>query len=206
MICIDLETGGLSLNDDILSVSARLLNKNGTPTDIVFSSYIQPTKKPDREALLINNITEEKLVAAPKKKDVVEKLFEWQFKLSEGKQSTPVGHNYCAFDCPRYQLLLGDNLYKKLYHYHAIDTMVIAKNLQQAGFSAFRSVSLKYLVGLFKLQVPEGQSRHNADVDTYMTAFVLNRLLRIVYPSIWTRLIRVVKPQYLGVPFNKDVD
>jgi len=203
MICIDLETGGLGLNDDILSISARLLNKDGTPTDTVFSSYVKPTKKPSKEALLINNINEEQLAAAPTRKQVAEEYFEWQFKLAEGKQSTPVGHNYCSFDSPRLNLFLTEEAYKKLFHYHAVDTMVIAKNLSIAGYNQFKSVSLKNLIELFGLKVPEGHSRHNADVDTYMTGFVLNKLFTIVYPNIWTRLIRVLNPQYLGVPVNR---
>lgn len=204
LISIDIETGGLGLDDDILSFCARMLKPDGSPTDIFFYRLVRPTKKPSKDALLINNLDEKFLREAPEKKEVVEQFHDWLFKLSEGKQSTPVGHNYAIFDGPRVQKFLTNEIYKKLLHYHPIDTMVLAKGLVQAGILDVRSVSLKGLIDYFCLSVSGDKKRHTADVDTYMTGLVLNRLLKITYPSLTTRIIRVFNPKYLGGKINKD--
>lgn len=206
LISIDIETGGLNLNDDILSFCARVLKPDGSPTDIMFYRNIRPTKKPNKEALLINGLDEKTLKKAPKKQTVVQEFYEWLFQISEGKQSIPVGHNYGIFDGPRVQKLLAEEKYKKLFHYHPIDTMLIAKALVHAGILDARSVSLKGLIDYFCLKVPGNKKRHAADVDTYMTGLVLNKLLKVINPSLLTRIIRVFNPKYLGVKVNKEAN
>lgn len=206
LISIDIETGGLDLDADILSFCARVLKPDGSPTSTMFYRHIRPTKKPNKEALLINRLDYSALKKAPKKQQVVKEFHEWLFTLSEGKQSTPVGHNYAGFDGPRIQKFLPFDMYKKLFHYHAIDTMVLAKALVQAGILDVRSVSLKGLIEYFCLKVPGDKNRHAADVDTYMTGLVLNRLLKVTYPDVITRIIRVFNPKYLGVEINKDIN
>jgi DNA polymerase III epsilon subunit-like protein len=197
LACVDLETNGLTLQEDTLAISVRLLNMDGTPTDVEFYSLIHTDQPLNTEATSVNGITKEQLSEAPKKEEVVESLRIWWIKNCFGVPTCPIGHNYLGYDKPRMELLLGDSLYSKIFHYHAMDSMVIARAMQHSGLLPVESCSLKILCEFFGITTDKPY--HNASTDTYMCGMVYHHLLRILNPDFKTRLIRVFNPKYLGV-------
>jgi DNA polymerase III epsilon subunit-like protein len=195
IICVDTETNGLELNDDIIAVSLRVLEQDGSPTDIEFFSYIYAEKFNDPEAYKVNKISLETLAAAPKKEEVIESIRFWWSRHCYGVQVSPMGHNFIGFDKPRLELLLGP-LYKKIFHYHCDDSMVVARALQRCGLLPVDSCSLKSLAKFFGISYDDA---HHASADTYVCGMVYHRLLKIMNPDIKTRLIRVFNRGYLGI-------
>lgn len=195
LVCIDTETNGLALHDDVLAISVRLLKDNGIPTDEEFYTLIRSDQPINTEAYAVNGITQEQRTTAPTKEEVCLNLQQWWTKTCYGIQLSPIGHNFLGFDKPRVELLLGD-LYNKMFHYHSDDSMVIARSLQRCGMLPVSSCSLKNLVAFFR--IPYNRA-HNASGDTYMCGLIYSKLQRILRPTLKTRLIRVIKPYYIGI-------
>jgi DNA polymerase III epsilon subunit-like protein len=195
LACVDTETAGLKLTDDVLAISIRMLEPDGTPTSTEFYSLIHTDKKISAEAFNVNGITKEDLKDAPTKDQVIHSIEYWWKRHVYGLKLSPMGHNFIGFDKPRVELLLGD-LYDKMFDYHMDDSMVIARALQRNGLLPVPSCSLKELVRFFKI---EHEKAHNASADTYACGMVYSKLLKILNPSFMTRLKRVFNPGYLGV-------
>jgi len=195
LVCVDTETNGLALTDAILSISIRLLEQDGTPTEKEFYSLIRTDQAINPAAHAVNKITREQIDAAPSTEEVIFNLNQWWVKTCYGAQLSPIGHNFLGFDKTRVELLLG-SLYNKMFHYHSDDSMVIARALQRCGMLPVTSCSLNNLAAFFKITHTEA---HNASGDTYTCGLVYAKLQKILRPSIFTRLIRVLKPYYLGV-------
>jgi len=196
LACIDTETNGLNLTDDVLAISVRLLNPDGTPTDTEFYSLIYSDQPENKEAYAINHISREDIQKAPTKEDLLVNLKDWWMKTNYGSLLSPMGHNFLGFDKPRVELLLGEANYRTMFHYHADDSMVIARSLQRCGLLPVDSCSLKTLAKFFKIKY---ESAHNASSDTYVCGLVYSKLLKIQKPNFRTRLIRVIRPKYLGI-------
>jgi DNA polymerase III epsilon subunit-like protein len=197
LVCIDIETNGLSMDDDILSISVRALNADGTPTDIEFYSLIYTEQDINPDAFHVNGISKGTLLQAPKKHDVLFDLQTWHAKQFFGAKLSPMGHNFIGFDKPRVEKLLGP-VYNKIFHYHVDDSMILARALQRTGMLPVESCSLKNLAAFFNVKPLEGVL-HNASADTYVCGLVYARLLKILKPSALTRFLRNFYPNYLGV-------
>ena len=197
LVCIDTETNGLNLVDDILAISIRLLHPDGSPTDTEFYSLIHSDQPENKEAYDVNHISREDIQRAPHKEEVLVRLRDWWLKTSYGVVLSPMGHNFLGFDKPRVERLLGEANYRAMFHYHADDSMIIARSLQRCGLLPVDSCSLKNLAKFFNLKYES--AAHNASSDTYMCGLVYSRLLKIQKPDFMTRLIRVIMPRYLGI-------
>ena len=196
LVCVDTETNGLHLTDDVLSISIRALNPNGTPTDLEFYSLIRSEQESNSEAFKVNGITREQLKEAPTKEEMMISLKYWHTKMFDGKKLSPMGHNFIGFDKPRVERLLGD-AYDRIFHYHVDDSMILARALQRNGLLPIESCSLNNLAEFFKIGPKKGVL-HHASADTYVCGMVYSRLLRILKPNLKTRILRVFNPCYLG--------
>ena len=197
LVCIDTETNGLHLTDDVLSISIRALNPDGTPTDTEFYSLIWSDQLSNPDAFKVNGITREELQAAPTRDVVIESLKYWHMKNFNGKKLSPMGHNFIGFDKPRVERLLGD-AYDKIFHYHVDDSMVLARALQRNGLLPVESCGLVNLAELFRVELKKGVL-HHASADTYVCGVVYSKLLKILSPNLMTRILRIFNPCYLGV-------
>lgn len=197
LVCIDTETNGLRLTDDVLSISIRALNPNGTPTDLEFYSLIRSEQESNPEAFKVNGITREQLKDAPTKEEMLISLKYWHMKNFDSKKLSPMGHNFIGFDKPRVERLLGE-AYDRIFHYHVDDSMVLARALQRNGLLPVESCGLVNLAELFKVELKKGVL-HHASADTYVCGMVYSKLLKILKPNILTRAIRVFNSRYLGV-------
>ena len=197
LVCIDIETNGLKLEDDVLSISIRDLNPDGTPTDTEFYSLIRSDQPSNPEAFAVNGITREQLKEAPTKEEMLISLRYWHMKNFNGKKLSPMGHNFMGFDKPRVERLLGE-AYDRIFHYHVDDSMIIARALQRNGLLPVESCGLSNLAELFKVELKKGVL-HHASADTYVCGMVYSKLLKILKPNILTRAIRVFNSRYLGV-------
>ena len=197
LVCIDIETNGLKLEDDVLSISIRALNPDGTPTDLEFYSLIRSDQPSNPEAFAVNGITREQLSAAPTKEELLQSLRFWRIKHFYGAKLSPMGHNFIGFDKPRVERLLG-NLYDRMFHYHVDDSMILSRALQRIGLLPVDSCGLKNLAAFFRV-VPKEGILHNASADTYVCGMVYSKLLKILNPNLMTRIVRVFNPRYLGV-------
>ena len=196
LVCIDTETNGLDLTDDILAISVRLLYPDGSPTDTEFYSLVYSDQPENKEAYAVNHISREDIQRAPHREELIVKLKGWWLKIGYGKVFSPMGHNFLGFDKPRVERLLGEANYRAMFHYHADDSMVIARSLQRCGLLPVNSCSLDILARFFNLKY---ENIHNASSDTYICGLVYSRLLKIQKPDFMTRLIRVIRPRYLGI-------
>jgi len=197
LVCIDTETNGLRLIDDVLSISIRALNPGGTPTDTEFYSLIRSDQLSNPDAFKVNGITREELQAAPTRDVVIESLKYWHMKNFNGKKLSPMGHNFIGFDKPRVERLLGD-AYDRIFHYHVDDSMVLARALQRNGLLPVESCGLVNLAELFRVELKKGVL-HHASADTYVCGMVYSKLLKIMRPNLMTRILRIFNPCYLGV-------
>lgn len=196
LACIDFETNGLTLNDDSLSISIRLLNKDGTPTLVEFYSLTYSDQKLNPHAIAVNGLSEEQIRNAPKAKKVVENFITWLTLIGQkNKLISPMGHNFISYDEPRLKKLLGEK-YSEFFHYHSDDSMVLARALRRAGLLKVSSCSLDVLSEYFKITNPWP---HNASGDTWTTGMVYANLLKILQPNLITRIIRVFNPSYIKV-------
>lgn len=195
LVCLDTETNGLSINDDILTISARILNPDGTPTEREFYSMIYSDASTNADAFAVNGIKREDLLVSPKKERVIEEFLLWWAKECHGKRVSPMGHNFLGFDKPRLERFFGDD-WNRVFHYHSDDSMVIARALQRTGLLPVDSCSLKTLASFFGVKF---EHAHNASADTYVCGVVYSKLLKILQPNWVTRLIRVFYPRYLGI-------
>jgi len=196
--CIDFETNGLTPDDDSLSMSVRLLNPDGAPTDVEFYSLIHTDQELDPAALFLNNLTEEEIRKAPPASQVVDNFKLWYQKYCKTLLS-PIGHNFISFDEPRLEdLFTGE--YGNYFHYHSDDTMIIARALRRAGFLKVDSCSLDTLSDYLKIENP---NPHHASGDTWTTGMIYSILLKILSPNLLTRFVRVFNPNYLGISFKK---
>lgn len=130
LVYFDLETGGLSYNDDILQVAIKC-------NEFSYVSYITATKPITEKASIINGLTTKdgqlfcrgKPVVSYNKRIVVGQLIQYLQKLN--KSCILVGHNVRAFDIPRLILLFHSvNLldeFLKIAH-GLSDTMNLFKN------------------------------------------------------------------------------
>ena len=163
LVCLDIETNGLALEDDILTISVRLLNPDGTPTETEFYSMIYSEAKTNAEAFAVNGIKREDLLVSPKKERVIEDFLLWWAKTFEGAKVSPMGHNFLGFDKPRLERFFGND-WNRVFHYHSDDSMVIARALQRIGLLPVDSCSLKNLANFFGIK---SEHAHNASADTY---------------------------------------
>ena len=195
LVCVDIETNGLSLDDNVLAISLRALNDDGTPTVQEFYSLIRNTQPLNPDSFAVNGITREQLSEAPTKDEVLFAINAWHMKNFYGLKLSPIGHNFLGFDKPRAEKLLG-RAYNNLFDYHSDDSMVIAQALQRAGLLPVKSCSLKNLAAFFDVPCT---GIHTASADTYICGMVYSKLLKIITPSFTTRVIRVFNRNYLGV-------
>jgi len=193
-VCVDFETNGYSLEYDSLSVSIRLLNEDGSPTDCEFYSMIHSDQKLDPEAIAVNRLKEEDIRSAPRVREVVKRFLNWREENSLLEKVCPMGHNFISFDKPRLEKMFGD-LYNDLFDYHVQDTNVMAQMLKKAGLLHVASCSLDALARHFRVKNPQA---HHASGDTWTTAQVFVRLVRILQPNFLTRVIRVLIPTFEG--------
>jgi DNA polymerase III epsilon subunit-like protein len=177
LVCVDFETNGLTLKEDSLSISIRLLNKDGTPTNTEFYSLIHTKQKLNPKATAVK---------------VIEKFFIWHYQLGNSLL-LPIGHNFIAFDLPRLKRLFGP-IYNDIFHY-PVDSLLLAQYLKTAGFLKVKSCSLDALVNYFKIKNPHP---YNVSGDTWATGMVYSRLVKIMNPDLKTRIIRVFYPKYSG--------
>jgi len=196
--CIDFETNGLMEDDDSLSLSVRLLNPDGSPTNIEFYSLINTNQELNPAALALNNLTEEEIFLAPTAPEVANSFKLWYQKYCKTLLS-PIGHNFISFDEPRLENLF-EGEYGNYFHYHSHDTMIIARALRCAGFLKVASCSLDSLSEYFKIENPNS---HNASGDTWTTGMVYYYSQKILNPNLFTRFVRVFNPNYLGISFKK---
>lgn len=192
-VCVDFETNGLTLDYDSLSISIRLLNEDGSPTDHEFYSLIYSDQKLNFEAIQVNQLKESDIRNAPRPEEVVHNFLEWRKSITD-ERFQMLGHCILTFDKPRLEKLFGD-LYNDLFDYHIQDTSVMARMLKDAGLLKVSSCSLNSLAEYFKIKNPQA---HNASGDTWTTAQVFVRLNRILRPNLLTRVIRVLVPQFSG--------
>jgi DNA polymerase III epsilon subunit-like protein len=192
-VCVDFETNGLTPEDDSLSVSIRLLNEDGSPTDCEFYSLIYSDQKLDPEATAVNRLQESDIRNAPHPEEVVQNFLKWREDITDERFQL-LGHCILIFDNPRLEKLFGE-LYRDLFDYHIQDTSVMARMLKDAGLLSVISCGLVTLAKHFKIENPQA---HHASGDTLTTARVFVRLNRILRPNLLTRIIRVFVPQYSG--------
>ena len=110
LVCVDVETTGLSQEDEVVAISIRLLNPDGTPTHDEFFSYVKADRAMSEGAYQVNRITPEILADAPDKFQLCYKLKHWHSLVLGGTLTCPMGHNYAGFDKARVERLLGDYL------------------------------------------------------------------------------------------------
>lgn len=193
---VDIETNDLPLSSEILEISIRILDDNNYPTDIEFSSLIKPSKKLCKYSKDVCGFSDEELVNADPPEVVKSNLCFWIYENFVSDRVIPIGHNYSGFDKPRLELFLGNLMYDRIFHYHSEDTMIIARNLKKAGFIKSKSCSLKHLTKYFGIK---NNSFHRASKDTMYTGLLYYNLMKILKPSLTTRIIRVFNPTYAGV-------
>jgi len=192
-VAVDFETNGLTLEYDSLSVSIRLLNEDGSPTDCEFYSLIYSDQKLNPEATVVNRLQESDIRSAPRPEEVVQNFLKWRRDITDERFQL-LGHCILSFDRPRLEKLFGE-LYNDLFDYHIQDTNVMSRMLKDAGLLRVTSCSLGVLAEYFKITNPQA---HHASGDTWTTAHVFVRLNRILRPNLLTRVIRVFMPQYSG--------
>ncbi len=195
LVCVDIETNGLFVEDDVLSISVRLLYPDGSPTEDEFFSYINTKQPLNKVATDINKIKQEDIDKAPTAQEVYIKLCSWIAEKECDLPLSPMGHNFLGFDKAKVEKLFGQDKYNRVFHYHAEDSMVLARALQRNRLLPVESCSLKNLALFFRIK----HEAHSASSDTHACGQVYSKLLMILKPNTWTRLIRVFVPGYLGV-------
>lgn len=195
LVCVDFETNGLTLEEDSLAISVRLLEPDGMPTLVEFSSLIYSDQELNPAAIAVNGLTEEQIRSAPRSSQVVKNFWDWYKERCGGKLLSPMGHNFIGYDEPRLRKLFQLD-YSKIFHYHYDDSMVIARALRRAGFLKVESCSLDVLAKYFKIESPNS---HSASGDTWTAGLIYAKLLRMMNPNLFTRIIRVFYPAYRGV-------
>ncbi len=181
-ICLDTETGGLTLDTSLLTAYFGVLDENLVVVDELYL-YLKPDDgvyKATAEALNINkiNLIEHDNKAIPYKASKT-LLYNFLSKNYKGDKLIPIGHGL-AFDLPRIKLhLIGTDSWEQYVSYRTLDTGITTQFLRAAGmFPNDVTGSLGSLVKYFNID--SKGDLHDAKVDALQTVAVLKELFKIV--------------------------
>ncbi len=178
LLLVDLETTGLdSFRQEIIQLSAVLLDKKTLNEKAVFNAYIKPLKWQlrDRESMRINGVKKEWLNAAPPLKDVL-KEFNKQFnpqRVILSYYGGPVDMDFLRAAYYKHNL-------KWQFDYHYFNLWAffyahLALKNQLKNNKKFTGFSLEDLMRKFKIK---SQSRHDGLTDCRIEAEILRKIVK----------------------------
>jgi DNA polymerase III alpha subunit (gram-positive type) len=182
-LALDLETGGLGKEVSLLTGYFCVLDKDFNILDELDLKLIPDDGiyKVQPEALAVNKIDLQELAkeAIPykKAKTILYTFLSYNALQAENKL-IPLGHNV-YFDIEFIQLyLLSLGSWEAQVSYKLLDTMPIARFLQDVGKLSVEGIGLQNLIEYFDIQV-EG-NMHEAKYDTLATVELYKKLKELV--------------------------
>lgn len=170
VIWIDTETTGLVPSEHgIVELGAII---EGNPTKL-FSRICNPGDVVyDPKALEVNGISMEEIQSRPSINDMLREFDQYVYD-----RAMIAGHNVAGFDIPFLKEAYKRAGMKWRFHYHCLDTMIMAEGLKYWGLLETRSVSLQAL--LTKFGIDPGDA-HRAMDDIKATRELMGELKKLV--------------------------
>lgn len=181
---IDTETGGITNNESLLALTAKILNEK-----LKVLGTLNLKIKPDNknfvvcaEALAVNKIdlvkhslNPETLTETEARKKLLDFLTSYLLASPPKTKYTPVGHNIHTVDIPQIRKLIGFDTWESLFDKRHLDTGNIAKFLiLQGKIKDTNNCSLAELA--IELGVPQPKS-HESEADCDTTLAILEKML-----------------------------
>lgn len=176
ILILDLETTGTDdTNNSIVSIAAKLFDKNRKVVNSFNMNCMDMTSEINLGALKVNRFTIGKLASHKSEKDVIYSFCDWLVELKVEGELVLGGHN------PQFDIGFIKSKLKKYnvtgfdqaVSYRVLDTATIGRFLVMAGIlPANTKVSLKDLILAFNIPY-DSTKAHGAEYDVDLTAQLL---------------------------------
>lgn len=178
---VDCETTGLSENlNEIASISVAIYED----TKVVnrFHSLVRPYRVSNISPVALdrNKLRLEDLMKAPNQMEVKGQFLEW-WSNEVGELIKPFGYNYSGFDYLFIRNWLGDEVYKSVFHYRAVNVDSVLRFMVQFFPEKFpelvgESLSLENVTAVLGLFHKPHDSNSDALVLIELMEFIKDRV------------------------------
>lgn len=173
-LIFDTETTGLMAGVHEIYQLAALAVRDGKEIGRI-EIMMQPKRmnKVDPEALKVNRMTTERLMALPKRSIGKKALVKW---LKSIGNCIPTGQNI-SFDIRHLKALIGEAVYSEIFTEDALDLMNITRALNKHGYITVERLKLANIIKYYGIECDHSKL-HDAMQDVIMTKECLSRAMR----------------------------
>ncbi len=181
-VAFDLETTGLSSqNDRIIEIGAVIL-KNGQEIDR-FQTFVDPERTLERKIVDLTGITDEMLRGAPKIEEVLPQFLDFIGDRVLVAHNSDFDTGFIRAECAR----LGYE-----YHYTAADTLILSQNL----LSQLNKFKLNIVSNA--LSLPDF-NHHRAGDDAMTCGLIMTKLMQVLEEEHDIHTLQAINPAMKGL-------